>query len=496
MVNFDNVYEGLSTQEAALPDFNQLATYSHRESYTTEYMGQKIIMNSSDWRDSTLLKFQLAGGFINFIVFGLAEQTIGTAIPHIEKEYQITDFHVGMIFLASTSGYFVMAVMSDILHRALGVRGLGILGSLCMTVSYFVIYQRPPFILFAGCYFLSGLGFGTLDATFNGWMANLVNSNQILGMLHGFYGVGCMILPPVLTRLMERKVDPWRWNDYYLFLSCLAAFNVVFFGHIYRHETPAKFRFMLGLQEARKRLLVREAADGELDDTAELLSEEYSKKTEDLDMGLEAASLSESLRTKEIWLFAISMFIYVGAEVAFGTWLITFLTRIKHMKSQLASYMATTFWTGLTVGRMFLGLVTAKYFSHELTANSAYVFLSFSLHVLLCMIIFTPLIAVQFIIVFLAGIFVGPIFPHIISTSVKVLPVRFQTTGVGFICAFGGGGAAGVPFLVGLVAQSSKAGLRFYVFLVTILYAILLLLWLYVARLYRHVTVALVHQPQ
>ena len=61
------------------------------------------------------------------------------------------------------------------------------------------------------------------------------------------------------------------------------------------------------------------------------------------------------------------------------------------------------------------------------------------------------------------GIAIGPIFPTTIVSLVNILPAKYQTSGIGFICAFGGGGGAGIPFLIGLL-ESSEVGLRTYPF--------------------------------
>ena len=75
--------------------------------------------------------------------------------------------------------------------------------------------------------------------------------------------------------------------------------------------------------------------------------------------------------------FALILFIYVGGEAAFAAWLVTFLLRIKNLDYKTASYMATTFWSGVTIGRIGLGFVTAHFFSSELWANLIYILVSF-----------------------------------------------------------------------------------------------------------------------
>ncbi|SGZ52055.1 CIC11C00000006002 [Sungouiella intermedia] len=446
------------------PDFIKLASLPVSEKYTVEFRGEEIVVDSANWRDSNLLKLQIIASYCNFILFGLAEQTLGTLIPELQAHYKINDLKTGYVFLASVSGYFSMALLTEVCHRRLGVRGVVIMGTTSMTLGYLVLSTRPPFFVFILCYVLSGLGFGSLDAGLNGWMGNLVDLNQLLGILHGCYGIGCMISPPLITHLVDRDVNPWSWNSYYLVLSCVAASCLLFFALVFRRETPAKYEFSVILKETRRQLEDKNASDDET--------------TSESDSSSQAASLSQSLRSKLVWFFSIIMFVYVGAEVAFGAWMVTFLLRVKNLTYKMSSYMATTFWTGLTAGRICLGFVTAHYFSSELSANWVYIVVSLVGYGVFCMFAYTSAVGILFPVVFLTGLFVGPIFPTTIVAAIEILPVKYHASGVGFICAFGGGGGAAIPFLIGLVAQTSERGLKFYPFIIIILFKLLLVAWL------------------
>ena len=547
------------------PDFAQLASLPPSEKYYTEFCGQQIFIDSSDWRHSKRLQFQIAASYCNFILFGLAEQTVGTLIPKLQDHYHINDIHTSYIFLALTLGYFAMALLSEQFHRALGYKGVSMMGTMCMMSAYLVASLEPPYFVLVIGYVFSGIGFGSLDASLNAWMGNLVDSNQLLGILHGCYGIGCMISPPLITHLVERKKNPWPWNAYYVVLTAVAASCFVFFAVTFRDETPLKFRFQVLLNEERR----REQGEGNAESKADQESqdsdasyvhvrvEEYSAdklKGKNQNSEVEdspnsgnhkhavsdstnsgnhkhavsdspdtrtsvdyqestssasllganthsenhfeysepeasdlSASLSSALKSPLVWFFSTIMFLYVGAEVAFGAWLVTFLVRIKLFPYKQASYMATTFWTGLTAGRIGLGFVTAHYFLSELAANWTYIGMSVLGQLLFCVFAFTPATAVLFVVVFVTGLFVGPIFPTTIVCALEILPVKYHATGVGFICAFGGGGGAMLPFLVGLIANQSVLGLRFYPFVILAIYGVLVVAWLVLYYRYRHI---------
>lgn len=51
---------------------------------------------------------------------------------------------------------------------------------------------------------------------------------------------------------------------------------------------------------------------------------------------------------------------YVGAEVALGGWIVTFMRRERAGGEFESGMVATGFWTGITVGRFVLGFLTPK----------------------------------------------------------------------------------------------------------------------------------------
>lgn len=453
------------------PDFKYLATLPPNQRYTVQFNGQEVFMDSVDWRDSKLLKFQVVVAFLTFVLFGLAEQTIGAIIPRLQEHYEINDLETSFIFLASTAGYFILALSCEFFQKRFGVKGVGIIGTASMTFAYLVISFHPPFLLFILCFVFNGIGMGSLDASINGWAGGIADSNQILGIVHGCYGLGCMISPPLVTKLMERKHNPWHWSQYYVVLSVIGAFNLICFTISFYYETASKYRFNVILKEMKRNLADK---DPEF---------EIGSGDESVDEGADV-SFGDALKSKLVWVFAICLFIYVGGEVAFGAWLMTFLIRIKGLSYKYSSWMATTFWVGLTVGRIVLGFVTAAVFNSELTANLAYILSSMIGYLVFCLFAFAQTNWILFPIVFLTGLFVGPIFPTLIVASIEILPHRYHATSVGFICAFGGGGAAALPFLVGVAAEHSKFGMKLQPFIVLALYVILLVIWAAICKRY------------
>lgn len=461
------------------------------QKYSVYYQGEELFIDSSDWRTSSLLKIQILTSFSVFILFGLAEQAVGALLPKLQDHYDINDLEVSFIFLCSVSGYVIMAILNEFTHKMLGIKGVAIMGCIFMTTCYLIVSFKPPYFILLLCYIGNGIGFGSLDAGLNGWMGYLADSNQLLGILHGCYGIGCMITPPLVTTMLERKKNPWPWNQYYVVLVVTGSVALLMMILSFRYETPLKYKYMLEMKNKRQ----TRGDDGELnnkrlargeDIEMQDLGESVSTNEEDAeDTG--SASFSDTLKYPLVWILSLILFIYVGGEVAFGSWLITFLLRIKKLSYKLSSYLATSFWSGLTVGRIGLGFVTAHYFKSELVANLVYIVCSFAGFMVFWLFAFADVTGLLFVIVFVTGAAVGPIFPTTIVTSLKILPVKYHTAGIGFICALGGGGAAAVPFLIGLIAESSDLGLRSFPLIVAVMFGVLMVMWIGVFNRYRGV---------
>lgn len=114
-------------------------------------------------------------------------------------------------------------------------------------------------------------------------------------------------------------------------------------------------------------------------------------------------------------------------------------------------YVTTGFWAGLTVGRMALGFVAGHYEGHEewLTLG-----LQLSSLLMLALVWAINNVYVSAVCSALFGFFIGPLFPTVVVVAVRKLPKKLHVSGVGFAAALGGGGAAVLPFINGVIADS------------------------------------------
>jgi len=70
--------------------------------------------------------------------------------------------------------------------------------------------------------------------------------------------------------------------------------------------------------------------------------------------------LREALKSRVTWVASLFLLCYVGAEVALGGWIVTFMRRERQGQPFESGMVATGFWTGITTGRFVLGFLTPR----------------------------------------------------------------------------------------------------------------------------------------
>jgi len=87
-----------------------------------------------------------------------------------------------------------------------------------------------------------------------------------------------------------------------------------------------------------------------------------------------------------------------------------------------------------------------------------------------------PQFYVSAVAVSLQGFFLGPLFPAAVVAATKLLPRHLHVGAIGFAAAFGGSGAAILPFAVGAIAQAR--GVQVLQPIILALLGVILGLWL------------------
>jgi fucose permease len=99
-----------------------------------------------------------------------------------------------------------------------GQLGVATIGPTCKIIAYVVICVHPPYPVLPVIFMFAGFGNGLEDSAWNAWVGNMENANEMLGFLHGAYGLGATISPLVATAMVTKAHLLW-YNFYYLMVS-------------------------------------------------------------------------------------------------------------------------------------------------------------------------------------------------------------------------------------------------------------------------------------
>ena len=183
------------------------------------------------------------------------------------------------------------------------------------------------------------------------------------------------------------------------------------------------------------------------------------------DSGSEAADGS-AWEYSHLVLGALAIFLYVGAEVSIGSFLINFLSEstIADLEEMDAAKYVSFYWGGAMVGR-FIGAVAMQY----IPAGKALAFNALAASLLVALAVFTDGHIAMWSILFV-GLFNSIMFPTIFSLGVLGLG-QHTSQGSGILCLAIVGGAI-VPLLQGLLADQFGVQLSFLLAIACYMYIV------------------------
>ena len=348
--------------------------------------------------------------FYAFMLFGASDGALGVLLPSIIAQYAIDTATASLLFPASALGYLIAALTSGLLLERLGRRILLMLGAASFLFGAALVWVTPPFFVLPLALLCIGSGEGIFDAGLNAYFAGLPRSGGLLNYLHTCYGVGALLGPLIAASILARS---WGWSTTYGAwagggLLALIGFALAFS----RHDSSTA-----------------QHSDGD-------------------DEGAQGNVLLMALSLPLVWLSALFLFFYVGAEVSLGAWSYSLLTERRHEAALISSGSVSGYWLGLTVGRLVLGWFVER-IGGQRTILACLVG-AISGIVLLWV---APNATLGALGLWLTGFSLGPIFPTTIAYIGALLPSRLQQSAIGFAASLGSVGAAFFPWMVGILAS-------------------------------------------
>lgn len=351
--------------------------------------------------------------FIAFISLGLPDGLLGVAWPSIRETFSLRLDALGILLVASTSGYITSSFLSGKLIAKLGVGGT-LAASCFLTGAGLIGYTLVPawwMMVLLGV--VAGLGAGAIDAGLNTYIASHFGEG-LMQWLHASFGVGVTLGPLIMTAGLNWFND-WHWG----------------YQNVGMAQILLAGCFLLTIRMWQQ--------------TPELPHEEKKEmRLTDYD-----TPISETLRQSSVWMSLLMFFIYTGIEVSFGSWTYSLLTLSRNVPTEVAGLWAGSYWATFTLGRILAGLLTRRLGVKNLLVLGQ-VAAAFGAVLLW----WNPFPTASIIAVSIIGFALAPIFPALVSlTSLRVGDHHAANT-IGMQISAAGFGAAIIPGLAGILAEN------------------------------------------
>jgi fucose permease len=345
-----------------------------------------------------------------FIALGMPDGLLGVAWPSIRASFSLPLDALGMFFPATVSGYMISSFSSGPLVSRWGI-GRILVASCAITGMALVGYTLVPawwMMVLLGV--LAGLGAGAIDAGLNSYVAAHYNEG-LMQWLHAFYGIG-VTLGPVIMTLALTWLNSWR-----------AGYRAV-----------GGFQFFMAVAFVLTLPLWNRK-------TAQHSVQEPKRLTD------YKTSMADTLRQPGAWLSALLFFVYVGAEVSYGTWTYSLLVESRGVDPGMAGFVAGSYWATFTIGRVLAGLYAKK-------AGIAWTIQGSLAAALIgtILLIWNPAQIVNLLAVALVGLAIAPIFAALMSATVHRVGAKHASNTIGMQMAASGLGIGVIPGTLGILA--------------------------------------------
>jgi FHS family L-fucose permease-like MFS transporter len=288
-----------------------------------------------------------------FFMWGFLTSLNDVIIPHLKSIFELNYAEAMLVQFAFFSSYFLFALPAGKLVEAIGYKRAMVAGLLIMAAGALLFLPASSitiFSLFLGALVVLAAGMTVLQVAANPYVVNLgpeKTASSRLNLSQAFNSVGTTLAPHFGGMLILGGATLTAAK-----LHLLAAPQQA----IYRTEQASSVRMpYLGLGIA---LVVLAVILGLL----KMPSMSTNQNTQDFRPGALAIAQDSVWQHKWLLLGALGIFVYVGAEVSIGSFLINYfgLPSIGALPEQQAANFVSYYWGGAMVGR-FLGSLILKY---------------------------------------------------------------------------------------------------------------------------------------
>lgn len=366
-----------------------------------------------------------------FFMWGFLTCLNDILVPHLKNIFDLNYGQVMLIQFSFFSAYFVFSMPSAKLIEFAGYQKSMVVGLGTMGLGAFLFVPaaaEPSFPLFLTALIVLAAGMTVLQVAANPYVAVLGpprTASSRLNLTQAFNSLGTTIAP-FLGSLLILSAAPKSVEQ----LRELSAADL----HVYRlHEAASVKMPYLALGAALVVLAIVIA-----------LSHLPRLAVEDRAPGQASGSIWDH---PQLVLGAIAIFLYVGAEVSIGSFLVNYLSQpqIGNLPEQTAARFVSLYWGGAMIGRFIGAYVLRKVNTGKLLGMSA---------IAASVLVGATIVSVGSLAmwtVLLVGFFNSIMFPSIFTLAIRNLGgLTGKGSGILVMAIVGG---AVIPEMQGLIAD-------------------------------------------
>jgi MFS transporter, FHS family, Na+ dependent glucose transporter 1 len=363
------------------------------------------------------------GYFASFIVFGLLASAIGPTLPGMAENTQSQLAQISFIFTAQSLGYLSGSVSGGRLFDRLPGHPLLALVMIGMAVlAFFIPFASALWFLIA-VFLVLGVMQGALEVG-NNTLLVWLHKEQVgpyMNALHFFFGLGAILSPIIVARSIAGSGD-FRWV--YWTLSLLALPVAVW--------------------------LIR-------------LPSPLSPNHHESDQTGQANSLL-------VFIVALLLFLYVGAEVSYAGWVFTYSTnQFSSLAASSAALLTSAFWGAFTLSRLVsIPMAVRVKAKVVLVVDSIGCLVSVGIIML-----FPESLTALWVGTLGLGIFMAAFFPTTVTLAGQCMQITGRVSGWFFVGA--GAGGMILPWIIGQLFESVGPGVVLTLILVDLSFAFFVL---------------------
>lgn len=168
-------------------------------------------MSESGQQNITVIRWLT---FLMFMMFAMTTDSVGVIIPQIVKQFHLSLTAAGAFHYATMAAIATAAIFLGFLADRIGRKQTIVLGLLVFALNSYLFVLGNSFAYFLCLLTISGASIGIFKTGALALIGDISSSTRehtsTMNMVEGFFGVGAIIGPAIVTSLIHHDVS-WKW---------------------------------------------------------------------------------------------------------------------------------------------------------------------------------------------------------------------------------------------------------------------------------------------